>query len=250
MVLSAHWIGRVPYDGEAGAMSELTEKREGFLEKEQSRRDFLKVTGISLAGAFVALTLGGATSVKVKDGKEVKIWKTPTGVIVHDPNRCVGCLRCEAMCTARNDGKVSAYLARLKVTRNMNFGVEGAGSAYQKVDGQMGNFRIVAETCRQCEKPACGNACPTGAIYADKVTGARVVNIKACIGCGSCTRACPWHLPTVDPEAEVSTKCMLCDGDPICAKSCPTGALRYLPWDEAEKLLWGTDATSSASTNA
>jgi Fe-S-cluster-containing dehydrogenase component len=231
-------------------MDELTEKREGFLRKKQSRRDFLKATGISLTGAFVALTLGGATSVKTRDGKDIKVWKTPTGVIVHDPNRCVGCLRCEAMCTARNDGKVSAYLARLKVTRNMNYGVEGAGSAYQKVDGQMGNFRIVAETCRQCEKPACGNACPTGAIYADKVNGARVVNVKACIGCGSCTRACPWHLPTVDPEAEVSTKCSLCEGDPTCVKSCPTGALRYLPWAEAEKLLWGTDATSGASPDA
>lgn len=231
-------------------MSDSTEKREGLFDKAQSRRDFLRMTGTGLAGAFVALTLGCATTVRSRDGRELRVWKTPSGVLVHDPNRCVGCKRCEAACTVRNDGKASAYVARLKVSRNLNFGVAGVSSAYAKDDGQLGNFRIVAETCRQCEQPACGDACPTGAIFADKVTGARVVNAKKCIGCGTCTKACAWGIPTVDPETKFSTKCSVCEGDPTCAKACPTGALRYLPYEEAEKLLWGAETTSGASANA
>jgi len=228
-------------------MSDSKEKRVGLFEQEQSRRDFLKLSGKSAAGAFVALFLGSATTVFAKDGKEYRVWATPTGAIVHDPNRCVGCKRCEVACTVKNDGKASAYLSRIKVSRNQNFGVKGPSSAYAKADGQLGNFRIVAEVCRQCEKPACGNACPVGAIYTDAKTNARVVDANKCVGCGACARACAWHIPTVDVEAGVSTKCTTCGGDPACAKSCPTGAIRYLPFAEAEKFLWETDAVSGAT---
>ena len=72
-------------------MSENKEKRENLLEKETSRRDFLRVAGIGLAGTFVALTFGCATTAQTKDGRTVKVLKTAEGVIVHDPNVCVAC---------------------------------------------------------------------------------------------------------------------------------------------------------------
>jgi Fe-S-cluster-containing dehydrogenase component len=230
-------------------MTDSPEKKEGasLLDKTQSRRDFLKVTGGSLAGLFVALSLGGVRTLQAQDGKEVRVWAVPSGVIVHDPNRCVGCKRCEVVCTVRNQGKASAYLSRIKVSRNLNFGVGGVTSAYAKADGQQGNFRIVAETCKQCEKPACGNACPMGAIYVDAFTGARIVDAKRCVGCGKCHDACAWNIPTVDPETQISDKCSSCQGDPTCVKACPTGAIRYMGYAEAEQLLWGTDATSGAT---
>lgn len=228
-------------------MNDNTEKRDSILEKETSRREFLKVAGIGLAGTFMALTFGCATTAQTKDGKKVLVLKTPEGVIVHDPNLCVACKRCEFACTVRNDGKASAYLSRIKVSRNQNYGTAGVTSAYALADGQLGNFRIVAETCRQCSHPACAEACPQNAIYADKITGARVVNLKKCIGCGMCTQACPWHLPTVDSATAKSTKCTTCEGSPTCAKACPTGAIKYMSYAEAEKILWGSDATSGAS---
>jgi len=211
-----------------------------------SRREFLRLAGTGIAGAFAATVLGGASFV-TKNGVQVRVWPTSSGALVHDPNLCVGCRRCETSCTIKNDGKVSAYISRIKVSRNLNYGVKGASAAFQTSDGQHGNFRIVAETCRQCSHPACGDACPVGAISADKKTGARVVDANKCVGCGACERACPWHIATVDPETATSTKCLLCNGDPACVKSCPTGAIKLYPWEEAEKLLFGTDAVTGAT---
>ncbi len=228
-------------------MSESKEKEEGLLGSTSSRRDFLRIAGTGIAGAFVTLTLGCATMVRTQDGKNLKVWATPSGAMVQDPNLCVGCRRCESACTVRNDGKASAYVSRVKISRNLNYGVEGVSSAYALAYGQHGNFRIVAETCRQCGQPKCGDACPAGAIKADKKTGARVVDSRRCVGCGACQDACPWHIATLDPETRVSTKCSLCDGDPTCAKACPTGSIKFYTWEEAEKLLWGADATSGAS---
>lgn len=211
-----------------------------------SRREFLRLAGTGLAGAFAAAALG-CVSFDTRDGRKVKVWATSSGAIVHDPHLCVGCRRCETACTVRNDGKGSAYISRIKVSRNLNYGIDGVSADYQRADGQHGNFRIVGQTCRQCSEPACGINCPVGAITADKKTGARVVNTDKCVGCGSCQRACPWGIATVDPETDISTKCTLCGGDPNCVKNCPTGAIKFYPWEEAEALLFGADATSGAT---
>ena len=211
-----------------------------------SRRDFLKLTGAGLAGAFAAVTLG-CTTMETRDGRKVTVYATSSGAIVHEPNLCVGCRRCEAACTVRNDGKSSAYISRIKVSRNLQYGARGVTASYGSGDGQMGNFFVVADTCRQCEKPPCGLACPVGAITADKKTGARVVNADVCVGCGACEQACPWKIATLDKETKVSTKCLLCDGDPNCVKTCPTGAIAFYTWDKAKDLLFGPDATSGAT---
>ncbi|HWR11350.1 MAG TPA: 4Fe-4S dicluster domain-containing protein [Rectinemataceae bacterium] len=230
-------------------MKDFPEKREGesWFEKPRSRKDFLKMAGGSIAGLLVTVSLTGAGKWEDSEAKELRVWAIPSGVIVHDPSRCVGCKRCEFGCSTRNLGKVSAELSRIKVSRNLNYGVDGVTAAYAKADGQMGNFRIVAETCRQCEKPACGNACPMNAIYADAKTGARVVDAKRCVGCGKCVQACAWNLPAVDRETGKTSKCTSCEGDPTCAKLCPTGAIRYMDYKDAENLLWGADANSGAT---
>jgi len=211
-----------------------------------SRRDFLRLAGVGLAGAFAATALG-CVSMKTRDGRTVDVWATSSGAMVHDPNLCVGCKRCETACTIRNDGKGSSHISRIKVSRNLNYGKMGVSASYGTANGQMGNFRIVGDTCRQCEKPPCGDACPVGAISADKTTGARVVDAKLCVSCGACEDACPWGIITLDPETKISTKCVLCDGDPNCAKNCPTGAVKFYPWEVAEAMLFGADAESGAT---
>jgi Fe-S-cluster-containing dehydrogenase component len=161
------------------------------------------------------------------------VFASATGVVIHEPNRCTGCLLCETSCTAVNDGKVSQHLARIKVSGNYQYGKEGPRGAWQQRAGEMGNFLLTAETCRQCERPACALACPEGAIFQETKAGAREVDPSKCVGCGTCVRACPWEIPVVDTETDVATKCVLCHGYSACVSVCPTNALHFVGWDDA-----------------
>ena len=51
---------------------------------------------------------------------------------------------------------------------------------------------------------------------------------RDCIGCGACHDACPWHMPTVNPETGKSSKCIACGA---CVAGCPSGALSIVDWD-------------------
>lgn len=207
-----------------------------FLEKDMSRREFMKLSGKGVAGLMVSasfLSLIGCSREDIETGK-VGVTAMPAGVLVSYKSRCVGCQRCEMNCSIINDGKVQPYLSRVKVGQSIQFGDNGAGVDYQLDDGMYGNFTFTQNTCRQCEKPACLEACPQEAIYVDENTGIRKVNEEKCVGCGACTNACPWNMPTVDEETKKSTKCIAC-GE--CAKGCPTGALKIVTWEEAQKLL-------------
>jgi len=44
-------------------------------------------------------------------------------------------------------------------------------------------------------------------------------------------------MTTFDEETEKAHKCHLCNNDPECVKACPTGALRYLPWQDMTKII-------------
>ncbi len=214
-------------------MSEEEKEEKKFLQKPTSRRDFLKKSVIGAAGTAVSMSVLGLFT----DSAEARAFAVAEGIVISDPTRCTGCRRCETNCTAINDGKAHPYISRVKVGRNYNFGENGPSIAYWNQNGNFGDFTIVTETCRQCEAPRCANACPMGAISADSSIGARVVDKDKCVGCGRCSVACPYDIPTVDPEAKKSTKCTLCGGYPTCAAKCPTGSLKFVPWKDVELAL-------------
>lgn len=193
------------------------------LEEKITRRKFMKISGKSIAGVTLSaslLSLFGCTQEQVDNG-DVGVWATPTGLLVVNKAKCTGCQRCEINCTIVNDGVVSSDLSRVKVTRNLMDNGRGDGM-YQ------GNWTYFPDTCRQCEEPPCGLACPKGAIYSDK-KGVKWVDEDKCIGCGECVEACPWHMPTVNKETEKASKCILCGA---CVEGCITGALSIVKWDE------------------
>jgi Fe-S-cluster-containing dehydrogenase component len=191
-----------------------------------SRRNFLMMAGFGGLGA-----LGGLKAFGTLTGK-TPIMSDAKGVLFHRTERCVGCTRCEKACTEFNDGASSWALARIKVNPNLVFGPSGAAvNGYYWGQGSLGNGKVVAETCKQCPHPVpCAEACPAGAIYADATTGARVIDSTKCIGCGICTKACPWAMPVLNTTTHKATKCFLCNGKPECVHACPTGALQYVAW--------------------
>jgi Fe-S-cluster-containing dehydrogenase component len=193
-----------------------------------SRRNFVMMMGVAGATVFGSSlyscveTLGALTKTPVMmDAK---------GVLIHDVTRCVACRRCELACSEFNDGAASSYLSRVKVGRNMS-ATSASGGLAGPVPGKYGNFRVAADTCKQCPHPVpCAEACPKGAIRADAKTGARKVDESVCTGCGICTKACPWAVITVNPATNKASKCFLCDGSPECVRACPTGALKFISW--------------------
>ncbi|ADK80275.1 ferredoxin-like protein [Sediminispirochaeta smaragdinae] len=212
------------------------EEKEKLLERKIARREFLKISGAGVAGIAVGALVYRLSTGKKNIGPEIRVYETASGAIIHDSRLCTGCKRCEINCTVSNDGKVHPYIARVKIGRNFNYGKSGVTMAWAYRDGQMGNFKLNGETCKQCAEPYCANACPVQAISTDENTGARVVNTDICIGCGSCERACPFGMATVDPERKKSTKCLLCYGHPACVAGCPNSALTFVSWEDAIEL--------------
>ena len=214
-----------------GRMSQ--EETKGFLQKKRSRREFFKISGKGIAGVAVGTSVLNVFG--YDKASAATAYATPKGVLFAERERCVGCERCELMCTLHNAGKASSYLARIKVMRNYNWG-SGDINSYSryKNEGSFGNFKQNPDACRQCLVPACAEACPMKAIETVPGTGTRVVNTQKCVGCKRCTSACPWNLPTVDPETKKSSKCILCGR---CAELCPAGAIKVVAWREVAKVL-------------
>ena len=219
-------------------MSQSEQKSGKFFERATSRRDFLKLSCKSAIGAAATFSvLGLFTGCSNNESDPYTILQQAKGVVVVDPTRCVGCRRCETVCTTYNDGKAQPAMARLRTGRNYNFGFQGAAVGFWRGEGEYGNFLVRPETCKQCSHPVpCQTACPQDAILADVDTGARIVDEEKCVGCGMCAASCPFAMINVDAESEKAIKCFLCDGEPKCVDNCPTGALKFEPWIDTTML--------------
>ncbi len=205
-----------------------------------SRRDFLKVAGIGSVGAlglFIPeLVRAQIVAAAPPAGTNNPFPPNAKGIVIAEPTRCTGCNRCEMACTAFNDGKAQPSVSRIKVSRNINYGPQGAQLGLWRGTGQFGNFLVIQDTCKQCPHPVpCQLACPAGAIEVVPPVNARVVNQDKCTGCRICQQACPWGMTAFDEALKKATKCHLCNGDPECVKACPTGALQYIPWIDKTK---------------
>jgi Fe-S-cluster-containing dehydrogenase component len=207
------------------ADSIMRERKAPRLEAALSRREFLLLS----SGAVTSLAVLNIPSVWGDDAPVIII-DNAKGLILADPSRCVGCLRCELACTEFNDGRAQPSLARIKAGRNINFGPEGPTGGH-RMQGAWGSGLFIQDTCRQCPHPVpCATASPENAIKADPVTGARIVDTAVCVGCRLCQRACPWNMIDFDEQSKKASKCFLCQGKPKCVEACPSEALRYVPW--------------------
>ena len=129
-----------------------------FLTADMTRRQFMKISGKSLAGLTLSasmLSLFGCSQKQV-DAGAVATWALPQGLLVVNADLCTGCQRCEINCTLTNDGVCSSYISRVKIQRRLNLDGDGNGL----LSGTDNCFVYFPDTCRQCEDPACGTHAP------------------------------------------------------------------------------------------
>lgn len=108
---------------------------------------------------------------------------------------------------------------------------------YENFKGDPGNCAYLSISCRHCEDAPCVMACPTGCLQKDISTGMTVYNEAKCIGCRSCSMACPFGIPQYDMAGKLNK----CDGcnirlqnglKPACVRACPFQALQCLSEEE------------------
>ena len=96
-----------------------------FLTADMTRRQFMKISGKSLAGLSLSasmLSLFGCSQSQIDSGA-VATWALPQGLLVVNADLCTGCQRCEINCTLTNDGVCSSYISRVKIQRRLNLGI-------------------------------------------------------------------------------------------------------------------------------
>ena len=142
-------------------------------------------------------------------------------VIIIDAEKCSGCRMCEVSCSLKHMKECNPERSRIRVIKTQ----------------EDGTLEFIPSTCMQCETAMCEMVCPVTAINRDSGTGARIINEKKCIGCSSCSYACPFGACFVDRRLGKSVVCNQCEGDPTCVKVCPSGALQYTEHDQVNVVL-------------
>jgi carbon-monoxide dehydrogenase iron sulfur subunit len=91
--------------------------------------------------------------------------------------------------------------------------------------------------CQQCDEAPCVQACLTGALARDPVSGEVTVDQERCIGCWTCMLFCPLGAIRQDEVQGKTIKCDLCPGEeiPVCVANCPNEALTYVEVKNGQK---------------
>ena len=135
--------------------------------------------------------------------------------VVLNLDRCIGCRSCSAACYYGHRGMP-----------NITFGVIKEGT--------------LPLICRQCEEPACVDACPANALQKEE-NGVTTRSRMLCIGCLSCVYACPFGVISPVLTLRQVAKCDYCQDlletgqPPRCVQTCPSGALSFRPCDDLDK---------------
>jgi Fe-S-cluster-containing hydrogenase component 2 len=186
-----------------------------------TRREFVAGAGTILAFGAVS-NLAACAPTATKTASQPLLEGVPiSGMIAHDPDLCAGCGVCGLMCAFSHEKEYGHSLARNELRRDPF------------------NAAFIFHVCQQCTSPNCYFACPKKdvALCVDKKTGVKYVNTAECLGCGSCSSACPFTPPraNVQPVKKVSFKCDLCrnrGNGPICVEYCTMRALRKISGKE------------------
>ncbi|MEM3406684.1 MAG: 4Fe-4S dicluster domain-containing protein [Nitrososphaerota archaeon] len=141
-------------------------------------------------------------------------------VLIYNPEKCTGCLLCMIACSYKHFNVFDLNKTHIKIF---------------KYDGEEYNF--IGVYCAHCDEPACVASCPVEAITKEVQSGWIKINSIKCILCKSCIYGCPISHPWFIEDYKKMVKCDFCDGDPYCAKFCPTEAIQVKTRKEAYEFM-------------
>jgi carbon-monoxide dehydrogenase iron sulfur subunit len=132
---------------------------------------------------------------------------------------CIGCRLCEVNCLVQHSKSKKIIKAFRQEKDSIVPGVHVEQSGYVSF----------ALQCRHCEEAPCIEACMTGAMRRDPVSGAVLCDTEQCVGCWMCIMVCPVGAIRRGTQARVASKCDLCMGAdmPACVANCPNEAIVY-----------------------
>jgi len=227
------------------------------------RRDFLKLTGLAVAGRAATAVVEGITGkgeAEASSGESFKespkALKAKQWAMVIDVKKCVEGRKngCGRKCIEACD-----YFHNIPHIPNKKHEIKWIwDDEFEHAFPDLATNEYLAEVmagtpflllCNHCAHPPCVRVCPTKATFKNE-EGIVMMDFHRCIGCRFCMAACPYgarsfnwedprpYLKKVNPEYPTRTKgvvekCLFCyerlvDGKlPACVEACPVNALIF-----------------------
>jgi len=164
-------------------------------------------------------------------------------IIVTDLNKCEGCHSCELACAISRSASKNLFGSILETPRPAT-----------RVQVIAVSGHAVPLQCQHCEDAPCASVCPTKALSRPGANQPVLFERALCIGCSSCTLACPFGVIR-RTDGGIMAKCNLCwdrlaEGkQPACVDACPTHARKLTEANAvANDKLQKTAAAAIAAT--
>lgn len=145
-----------------------------------------------------------------------------------DVSRCTGCRTCSVACADKNGTPPGQDFRRVIEFEGGSWKADKNGAWRQDVFAY-----YVSIGCNECADPACVKVCPTKAHHKRAEDGLVLIDESKCIGCGLCSKACPYGVPQLNTKKRKMTKCDACLDrttkglNPVCVESCPERAIEF-----------------------